>query len=224
MKDRELKGILFDLDGVIVNTAKYHYLAWKRLADWLGIYFNEDINERLKGVSRMKSLDIILEKSDRSYTTKEKEKFCTLKNKWYVEMISKLTPLNILPGVIEVLTELKQYNIKTAICSASKNTTNIIRSLQIKGYFDVIVDGNHVRKPKPDPEVFLLGYEKLGIKSEECVVVEDAFAGIEAAKSIGIKTIGIGSKETLYNADIIYADMTYFTLESLANKLKLSLG
>jgi beta-phosphoglucomutase len=208
----QLGAVLFDLDGVIVDTAKYHYLAWKKLADQEGIYFDEIINERLKGVSRMASLDIILERSGKSYSSAQKQAFAETKNNWYLEMIQQLTPSEILPGVIQFLSSLLRDGIKAAVCSASKSAAFIIEKLELNSYFNAIVGGKDVKNSKPDPEVFLVGSERLEIPPAGCLVIEDAAAGIEAAKRAGMKSLGIGSRDILANADVVYHNMTEFTL------------
>jgi len=211
----QLKAVLFDLDGVIVDTAKYHYLAWKKLADREGIYFDEKINERLKGVSRMASLEIILERSTRVYSEEEKHKMTEIKNNWYREMIGQLKPDEILPGVIDFLNSLKKHGIKCAICSASKSAAYIIEKLGITDYFDTIVGGQDITKSKPDPEVFLVAAERLNVFPAECVVLEDAYAGLEAAKRAGMKAVGLGDPDILTNADVVYKDMTEVSLEKV---------
>jgi beta-phosphoglucomutase len=213
-----LKAVLFDLDGVIVDTAKYHYIAWKQLADKLGIYFDEEINERLKGVSRMASLEIILERSSKTYTEEEKEALATEKNDQYVSMVKRITPAEILPGVTVFLQSLKEAGIKSAVCSASKSAGMIIDLLDLNDFFDAVLGGADVTRPKPDPEIFTLARDRFGLTSDECLVVEDAFAGIEAAKNAGMKALGIGDKTILTNAVVVYRDMTDFTLED-AQKL-----
>jgi beta-phosphoglucomutase len=200
---KEVKGCIFDLDGVIVDTAKYHYKAWKRIADELGFEFTEQHNERLKGVSRMRSLDILLEVGNINVDEETKLKLAEKKNNWYVEYISKMDKSEILPGVEDCIKSLKQKNIKTAIGSASKNTMLILKSLDIAHYFDAIIDGNKVTKAKPDPEVFLLGAKELGLNPENCVVFEDAEAGIQAAKAAGMMAVGIGSPSILKEADLV---------------------
>lgn len=206
MKNK-ITAMLFDLDGVIVDTAKYHYLAWKKLADSLGIYFDEVINERLKGVSRMASLDIILEKSTVQYSDKEKEELATRKNNWYTEMITTLTPEDTLPGVVDFLKNLKENKYSTAICSASKSAAYIIEKLQLVEYFDEIVGGNDVTRPKPDPEVFEIAAKRLGAEPWQCIVYEDAYAGVDAAKKAGMHTLGLGNPQILTNADLVFPDI-----------------
>jgi beta-phosphoglucomutase len=215
-----LKAVLFDLDGVIVDTAKYHYIAWKQLADRLGIYFDEQINERLKGVSRMASLEIILERSEKEYSDAEKESLATEKNDQYVAMVKKITPAEILPGVIDFLSELKAAGIKAAVCSASKSAGMIIDLLNLNGSFDAVLGGADIIKPKPDPEIFALARDRFALTSDECLVVEDAFAGIEAAGNAGMKAIGIGDVSVLTNADMVYRDMSCFTLRAVLELFK----
>jgi beta-phosphoglucomutase len=198
-----IKGCIFDLDGVVVDTAKYHYLAWKRLANELGFEFTEKDNERLKGVSRMKSLEILLEIGNLSFDEETKLKLAEKKNNWYVEYISKMDESEILPGVKEFLSQLKENGYKIALGSVSKNAMIILENTNLKQYFDAIIDGNKVTKAKPDPEVFLKGAEELNLKPEECIVFEDAIAGIEAARRANMKVIGVGSKEILKDADMV---------------------
>jgi beta-phosphoglucomutase len=194
---------IFDLDGVLVDTAKYHFKAWKRLTDMLGIDFTENDNERLKGVSRMASLEIILEIGNIHLDENKKLEYATLKNNWYIEYISKMTPSEILPGCIRFITELKKEKILIAIGSASKNTPMILERVGIQGMFDAVADGNNITKAKPDPEVFLKAAEMVGIRPEECVVFEDAVAGVQAALNAGMMCIGIGSPEVLTKAHFV---------------------
>jgi beta-phosphoglucomutase len=210
-----LKACIFDLDGVIVDTAKYHYLAWKRLADGMGINFTEKDNERLKGVSRMASLAIILEIGGRNLSQDEKEKLADRKNSWYVEYISRMTPDEILPGTLEFINSLKRENIRVALGSASKNTPMILDRVGMTDVFDAVADGNTVHKAKPDPEVFLKAASMLGIKPAHCIVFEDAAAGIEAALNAGMKCVGIGKREILSDADIVVKGLNEITIEKL---------
>ncbi|WP_163194327.1 beta-phosphoglucomutase [Clostridium thermarum] len=197
------KGCVFDLDGVIVDTAKYHYLAWKRLASEMGFDFTEKDNERLKGVSRMRSLDILLEVGGKTVPEHEKEALATKKNNWYVEYISKMDKSEILPGVENFFKTLKANNIKIALGSASKNSMLILNNLGLTDYFDAIIDGNKVSKAKPDPEVFTLAAKEMNLSPSQCVVFEDAQAGIEAAKAGNMKVIAVGSEENLKDFDKI---------------------
>ena len=198
------KACIFDLDGVVVDTAKYHFLAWKRLTEDLGISFTEKDNERLKGVSRMASLDIILEIGGlRTSLYPKRRSWPQLKNKWYVEYISRMTPEEILPGTIEFINELKSKKIKIALGSASRNTPLILDRVGLMNVFDAVADGNSVHKAKPDPEVFLKAAEMTGIETGRCVVFEDALAGVEAALNAGMICIGIGDENVLKDAHMV---------------------
>ncbi|RRJ99951.1 beta-phosphoglucomutase [Opitutaceae bacterium TAV3] len=201
------RGAIFDLDGVIVDTARYHYLAWKRLAAELGFTFTETHNERLKGVSRMRSLEILLEVGDITATSQEREEMAVRKNAWYVDYIRNMDASELLPGARDYLKNLRARGVKIALGSASKNAPLILENLRITELFDAIVDGNHVSKAKPDPEVFLLGARRLDLSPADCVVYEDAEAGIEAAHRAGMKTVGIGTAAALPAADFIAPDL-----------------
>lgn len=196
-------AVIFDLDGVIVDTAKYHYLAWKRLAEEKGIPFSEKDNERLKGVSRMASLEILLSLGNLTVSEEEKAELAKRKNIWYVEMIDQLTKDELLPGAESLLKRLKKDGVKIALGSASKNAARILERLGIGHYFDARIDGTKVSKAKPDPEVFLLAAQSVGAAPENCLVFEDAPAGVEAAKRAGMHVVGIGSWENLPEADWI---------------------
>ncbi len=198
-----IKGAIFDLDGVVVDTAKYHYLAWKRLADKLKIKFTEKDNELLKGVSRAQSLEIILNLGKVEINNEEKHILAEKKNKWYVEYILKMDESEILPGVVNFFNLLKQNGIKIALGSASKNAGFILNNLKLMPYFDAVIDGNKVASAKPDPEVFLKGASEIGLAPENCVVFEDAEAGIEAARRGNFHVIGVGSPENLQAADFV---------------------
>ncbi|MFA6277901.1 MAG: beta-phosphoglucomutase [Pedobacter sp.] len=212
-----LKACIFDLDGVIVDTAVYHYKAWRRLANQLGFDFTEEQNEELKGISRIESLKIILNWGGVSKTEEEMQELATLKNKWYVEMITKMTPNEILPGAKEFLIIVKANNYLTALGSASKNSETILNQIGLTHMFDVLVDGNKVTKSKPNPEVFLVGAQELGVKPEECVVFEDAIAGVEAAKRGNMKTVGIGKPDVLSGSDLVIEGLFEMTIEKLEN-------
>jgi len=211
----QIKACLFDLDGVLVDTAVYHYQAWKRLANTMGFDFTEEQNEQLKGVSRVESLNKILAWGGVEKTDVEKEELATLKNSWYVEMITKMTPAEVLPGTVDFLTEIHQAGYKLALGSASKNSGIILERTHLAHFFDEIVDGNMVTKSKPDPEVFLKGAELLGFEPAACVVFEDAVAGVEAAKRGGMKAIGIGDKSVLADADIVVSGLDKLTVKNL---------
>jgi beta-phosphoglucomutase len=212
-----IKACIFDLDGVIVDTAVYHYKAWKRLANELGFDFTEEDNEKLKGVSRVRSLQLILQWGGVTKTDAEQEELATTKNDWYVEMISHMTPAEILPGAKEFLLACRAAEIRTALGSASKNSMTILDKINLTPLFDTIVDGNMVSKPKPDPEVFLKGAELLNVAASECVVFEDAIAGVEAAINGRMKVVGIGSPQVLINADLVVNGLNEMTLEKLKN-------
>ena len=195
---------IFDLDGVLVDTAKYHYLAWKRLAEELGFYFSEADNERLKGVSRMASLDILLEVGGiTKLSAQDKLAMADRKNSWYVEYISKMTPEEVLPGALDFLQQVKAAGVKIALGSASKNAGMILQRTNIAPFFDVVIDGSKVSNAKPDPEIFLLGARELGVPPSECIVFEDAAAGIEAAIRAGMKCVGVGKPAILHRATIV---------------------
>lgn len=211
-----VQACIFDLDGVIVDTAKYHYLAWKRLANELGFDFTIEDNERLKGVSRMDSLNILLSIGGVDLSPEEKEALANKKNIWYVDYISKLAEDEILPGVLDFFQILKNNNIKIALGSASKNSMLILKNLNLVEYFDAIVDGNKVSMAKPNPEVFLRAAEELSITPEHCVVFEDAEAGIEAALNAGMKTIGIGTPVNLAKAHKCMPNLTDATVSLLS--------
>jgi beta-phosphoglucomutase len=211
-----IKACIFDLDGVIVDTAVYHYKAWKRLANSLGFDFTEEQNEQLKGVSRVRSLQLILQWGGITKTAAEQEQLATEKNTWYVDMISHMTPAEILPGAKEFVQACRHAGLKTALGSASKNSMTILEKIEMVPMFDAIIDGNKVSKPKPDPEVFLKGAEELQIPPANCVVFEDAIAGIEAAIAGGMKSVGIGSPAVLGEADLVVSGLDKMSLEKLA--------
>ena len=199
-----IKAVIFDLEGVIVSTDDCHYEAWKKMADEEGIYFDKTINNRLRGVSRMESLEIILERADKEYSNEEKEKMAERKNNYYKEFITKLTPDDILPGAKKNLEELRNNGIKVAIGSSSKNTPVILKQIGLDNYFDAVSDGNNITNSKPDPEVFLKAADMLGVPYAECMIVEDADAGIEAGNRAGMKTLSVhGAK----GADIEIEDL-----------------
>ena len=213
----QITACIFDLDGVIVDTAVYHYRAWKRLANELGFDFTEEDNEKLKGISRVKSLELILGWGGIEKTEAEQEELASRKNKWYVEMIQSMRPDEILPGAKEFLQEVKAAGLKTALGSASKNSGLILERTGLLPLFDVLVDGNHVSASKPDPQVFLKGAEGLGIDPANCVVFEDAVAGVEAAIAAGMKVVGIGSAEVLNNADLVVRGLFEIHVPQLNN-------
>ena len=186
------KAVIFDLDGVICFTDKYHYLAWKKMADGMGIYFDETINNRLRGVSRMESLEIILERCDKELTQEEKQALAEEKNKTYVELLGQMTEKDLSSEVKETLDSLRKSGLKLAIGSSSKNAKFILERLGLKDYFDAVSDGTNISKSKPDPEVFIKAAEFLHIAPADCLVVEDAKAGVEAARAGGFDSAGLG--------------------------------
>ena len=210
-----VKACIFDLDGVIVDTARYHFLAWKRMAEGMGISFTEHDNERLKGVSRMASLEIILELGNRTVPQAEKERLAALKNSWYVDYISRMEPGEVLPGAVDFLTSIRKKGIRTALGSASKNTPMILERTGISALFDAVADGNNVLKAKPDPEVFLKAASLIGVDPGSCVVFEDAAAGVKAALNAGMKCVGIGSADILSKAHVIIKGLHEMTYEKL---------
>ncbi len=215
-----MQAFLFDLDGVIVDTAHFHYQAWRRLAnEKLGFDISEEFNESLKGVSRTESLDRILAQGGVWLDEATKEAYATLKNQWYVELVNQMTPADILPGVTEFLEKTRLAGIKIGLGSVSKNAKPILEHIGIVDAFDVIIDGTKISKGKPDPEVFLKGAEELGVSTAECVVFEDAVAGIEAAQRAGMKTVGIGHPEILTKADIVLANLNNINPANLQKKL-----
>jgi beta-phosphoglucomutase len=196
-----MKGFIFDLDGVIVSTDGLHYLAWKQMADKEGIYFDEKINNRLRGVSRMESLEIILERAQREYSNEEKQTLATYKNDIYKELLKSLTPADILPGVAETINELRARGYKLAIGSSSKNTPAILKYIGLEGFFDAVSDGNNIQNSKPDPEVFIKAAQYLELLPSECYVVEDAKAGIDAGSAGGFTTFALGDAYGYEKAD-----------------------
>lgn len=201
-------GVIFDLDGVIVDTAKYHFLAWKKLADDLGFEFTEEHNELLKGVSRVRSLEILLDIGKVEVSEEKKQEYLISKNEDYLGYITKMEADEILPGASELLDALDEANIKYVLGSASKNAPLILKQIGLYHRFQGIVDGNSVSKAKPDPEVFLIGAQKLDIAPNRCIVFEDAIAGIEAAKNAKMLSVGIGDGNTLSEADYNFNNLT----------------
>ena len=209
------KAFIFDLDGVIVDTAKFHFLAWQRLAKELDFEFTEEHNEKLKGVSRMTSLEILLDVGGISKSMEEKEILARKKNEWYVEYINHLTPADILPGAFDLLTHLQREKILIALGSASKNARNILTHIGLLSFFDSIVDGFKVTNAKPDPEVFLKAAEELKVNPADCIVFEDAIAGVEAAHNAGMKCVGVGHPDILSEAEWVVPDLVGFDTKML---------
>lgn len=211
-----IQACLFDLDGVLVDTAKYHYLAWKRLAQELGFVFTEQDNERLKGVSRTASLDILLEIGGIRLDEAAKQELAERKNNWYVDSITSMDASEILPGALDFLQACRSAGLKVALGSASKNAMLILNNTGLTPCFDAIIDGNKTSAAKPDPEVFLLGAREVGISPEHCVVFEDAEAGIEAAVRAEMRSVGIGSPDTLSRANLVVSSLQKMSVSRLA--------
>jgi beta-phosphoglucomutase len=212
-----IQAVIFDLDGVIVDTAHYHFIAWQRLAKELGINFTEKENEQLKGVSRMRSLEIILEHGNLHLTRGEMEELADKKNQWFVQYINAMKADEIFPGVKELIKHIRTAGIKVALASSSKNADTVIDLLKIRDLFDAIVDGTMITHTKPDPEIFLLAAKKVNIPTNQCLVFEDAEAGIEAAVAAGMKCVGVGSVEQLHRANFIVAKTADFTIQKIKN-------
>lgn len=210
-----MKACIFDLDGVLVDTAKYHFVAWKRLANDLGVDFTEHDNENLKGLSRDASLDYILLKGGIIATSSEREVWKERKNNWYLELVSQMPEDEVLPNCKELLKSLKDNKVKIALGSASKNAKLILDRVNITSYFDAIIDGTKTSKSKPDPEVFLLGANAMNCSPSECIVFEDAISGVKAAKTGGFYTIGIGEPSVLTEADVVYPNLNELNYETL---------
>ena len=207
------KGFIFDLDGVIVDTAKYHFLAWKKLAKSIGVDFSETQNEQLKGVSRVRSLEKILQWGNKTLSEEEFIALMAQKNEDYLSYINKMDASEILPDVSRVLDFLIEKQQAIALGSASKNATPILKKVHLLEKFEAIVDGNDVSKAKPNPEVFLIGAKLLGIAPEDCIVFEDSVAGVQAANTANMISIGIGEKSVLHEADYIFKDFTEMSQE-----------
>lgn len=215
-----IKGFIFDLDGVLTDTAEYHYQAWKRMADKLGIPLDREMNEQLKGISRMDSLERILALGNQTetYSVEEKERLADEKNEDYKKLILSVTPNDLLPGIADLLADLKKENIRLALASASKNGPVIMEKLGIADLFDTVVDPASLANGKPDPEIFIKGAEQLQLKPKECVGVEDAQAGIESINAAGIFSVGVGTKEMMKNADYAVSDTSELKLSDILKK------
>lgn len=217
-----IKAFLFDLDGVIVDTAIHHYHAWKRLANELGFDISEEFNEQLKGVSRVDSLNIILKHGNLTLPDEEKRDLAIQKNEWYLELVSRMTSDDILPGVADFFSQVRKAGLQTALGSASKNAPLILERIGMSEVFDAVIDGTKVEKSKPDPQVFTKGADKLGVRYNECVVFEDAVAGVEAGKRAGMFTVGIGSPNVLTQADMVAPSLDGLSVDAVlerANKV-----
>ncbi len=210
-----MKACIFDLDGVLVDTAKYHFIAWKRLANDLGVEFTEHDNEQLKGLSRDASLEYILVKAGITATSSEREVWKELKNSWYLDLVNQMPEDEVLPNCKELLADLKSHEIKIGLGSASKNAKLILDRVNITHYFDTIIDGTKTSKSKPDPEVFLLGAKEINCNATDCIVFEDAISGVKAAKTGGFFTIGIGEQSVLGEANVVLPDLKELNYKQL---------
>ena len=210
-----IKACIFDLDGVLVDTAHYHFLAWKRLAKEFDYELTEEINEQLKGVSRMKSLEIVLKHANISLEEQRKQSLADRKNGWFTEYVHAMKAEELFPGVTELFKKLKADNIQIALASSSKNAQTIIDILGIRNEFDAVVDGNMIVHSKPDPEIFLLAAKKLGLSPADCIVFEDAEAGVEAALRAGMKCVGVGNPAQLNKANVIVRSIAAFNYADL---------
>lgn len=212
------KGVIFDLDGVIVDTAKFHYLGWKKLADEIGVPFDEVKNEKLKGVNRRDSLIALM-----GYTPDEKiiKEYCDRKNKHYLQYVENIDRGELLPGALKMIESIKNTKgWKQALGSSSKNARLVLSKLNIDKYFDAIVDGNETERAKPDPELFLTAAKRLGLSKENVVVVEDAESGVEAAKRGGMLCIGLGDPKILHKADLVVKDLSAITIDTIEQLFK----
>jgi beta-phosphoglucomutase len=207
------KAVIFDLDGVITDTAHYHYLAWKRLADSVGAPFDETFNEQLKGVDRMGSLELILARAPRPYAPEEKLALAEAKNRHYQLLIATMSPGDLLPGALRALEQVRAAGLKTGLASVSKNAFTVLDRLGIRDRFDDVVDAATVRNSKPDPEIFLTAAAHLGVAPEDCLGVEDAAAGVASIKDAGMVAVGVGDPRVLHRSDRVIASMDAFHLD-----------
>ena len=214
-----IKACIFDLDGVIVDTAKYHFQAWRRMANELGFDFTEKENEQLKGVSRMDSINLILGWGGIALSKKDKVKWATKKNDWYVAAVDQMTPAEILPGVLPLLKDLRQKGYKIGLGSSSKNAVRALRKVRILSYFNTIIDGTKTTRSKPDPQVFQMGAKRLRLTPEECIVFEDAQSGVEAALAGGFYAVGMGSPQHLKKAHLVLSSLENITIESIIESI-----
>jgi beta-phosphoglucomutase len=212
---KELKAVIFDLDGVIADTARFHYQAWKKLASEIGINLTYEFNENLKGVGRMESLDLILALTEKDYSNEEKIGLANKKNRYYLEFVSRMTPSDLLPGVVKCFEVLKDNNIKIVLASASKNSIDVIKRLEIVKYFDYVVSSKDILKSKPNPEIFIKAAKGIKVATKNCVGVEDSIAGILAINACNMFSVGIGNKKNLYPADICIKNLTEFDIEEI---------
>ncbi len=213
----KIKGFIFDLDGVITDTAEYHYKSWQTLADEEDLFFNREINEQLRGVSRMDSLEIILD--GKEVPEDVKKEWTDRKNAYYQKYLEEISKENILDDMEEKLNKLKEEGFKIAVASSSRNARKVLKNLQISEMFDTISDGNSVENAKPAPDLFLHTAEKLGLKAEECVVLEDAESGVEAALAADMKAVGVGPQERVGKAHLVYSNVSDIDFDEILEKI-----
>lgn len=224
MEKNNLKAVVFDLDGVLTDSAKYHYQAWKMLADKLGIPFDEEYNEKLKGVSRMESLELILQNGNAQdkYTQEKKVAIATEKNEFYKQLLHQITPEDVLPGIHDFLEQLKAVGIKTAVASVSHNAPFILERLELDKYFDYICDAAQVPRAKPFPDIFLSAAQNLGVEPANCIGVEDAQAGIQAINAAGMMSVGVGTESQMQEAKLILPSTAKLELGMLKEYFQLA--
>jgi beta-phosphoglucomutase len=207
------RAVIFDLDGVITDTARYHYLAWKRLADSLGIAFDEHFNEELKGVDRMGSLELILARGGRHCTAGEKRRLADSKNLHYQELVATMSPADLLPGALDALAQVRSRGLRTGLASVSRNAFTVLDRLGIRDRFDYVVDAALIANSKPHPEIFLNAAEHLGVAPADCLGVEDAVAGVASIKGAGMRALGVGDPAVLCEADMVIPGLAQFRLD-----------
>jgi beta-phosphoglucomutase len=212
MNRSRFKAVIFDLDGVITDTARFHYLAWKRLADGIEAPFDEAFNEHLKGVDRMGSLELILARAPRVFTAQEKLELADAKNRHYQELVATMTPGDLLPGALRALEEVREAGLRIGLASVSKNAFTVLDRLGIRDRFDDVVDAATIANSKPHPEIFLTAAAQLGVLPADCLGVEDAAAGVASIKDAGMRAVGVGDPQVLARADVIIPSMREFRL------------
>lgn len=211
-----INAVLFDLDGVLVSTDEFHYRSWKRISDEEGFaFFDHEFNHQFRGVARMECVELLTKASGRLYSSEQKAEIAERKNRYFIQSLSAVTPTELLPGSLSALKELKKRGVKTAVASNSRNAQTIIDRVGIGHLLDAVVDGYQIQNSKPDPEVFLLAARNVSVPPAECLVVEDAVAGIEAAQRAGMKHIGIGTRERLPNASLVIPDLSAISVDDL---------
>ncbi|WP_321991392.1 beta-phosphoglucomutase [Marispirochaeta aestuarii] len=214
-----ISAVIFDLDGVIVSTDEYHFRAWQELAKELGIAFSREDNSRQRGVSRMESLEVLLEKTERTFSKDEKLAMAEKKNSVYRDLLDRLSPDQILPGALDFAEESRKLGLKIAVGSSSRNTPFILKKIGLSDYFDAVADGNDIQRSKPDPQVFLIAAERLAVNPAECLVVEDADAGVEAAKAGGMFALAVGAAKSHTGADLRADSLEGLSIEKLLREL-----